>query len=117
VSNVDGFDCQLGPAVVLAPTFALSSVDLIKKFSSPKEVHISSASSLVVEGKDVEIQSMQLDGALIIKVCEGASLVVRDVVVNNAGWKFEPYTPGNACVWIYTYIYIYVCIYVYITNI
>jgi len=40
----------------------------------------------VVRGSGVVIESLQLDGTLIIDYPDGKPLTIRDLVVENAGW-------------------------------
>lgn len=53
------------PAVVLEPSFALTSKEMSAKFKGGK---ISGRSTLVVDGAGVQIEDLELDGALVIKV-------------------------------------------------
>lgn len=47
---------------------------------------ISATSSLVVSGSGVTIESLDLDGALVIECEEGATGAIRNLVVKNKGW-------------------------------
>ena len=58
-------------------------------------------SSLVLLGADVVVESLDLDGALVIAVAEQqpAPLVILDLgsaVIRNAGWVAEPVDPADA---------------------
>jgi len=75
-----------GPAVVVKPSFAVCPAEYKEKFPSPSSIKISKSSSLVVNGADVVIESLTLDGALVINAEEGAKGVIRDLVVKNKGW-------------------------------
>ena len=46
-------------------------------------------STLVVRGAAVEIHALELDGALVIEVADGASLVINSLAVKNDGWEFR----------------------------
>lgn len=76
-----------GPQIVLKPNFATCPAEYPEKFPKPSEVKISSRSSLVISGSGVVIESLDLDGALEIECEDGASAVLREVVVKNGGWK------------------------------
>eukprot|EP01061_Rhynchopus_euleeides_P011017 TRINITY_DN20592_c0_g1_i1.p1 TRINITY_DN20592_c0_g1~~TRINITY_DN20592_c0_g1_i1.p1 ORF type:complete len:588 (+),score=203.93 TRINITY_DN20592_c0_g1_i1:47-1810(+) len=79
------------PRVVLHPGFAPTLAALQGKVKpTGSGVHITARSSLVVEGEDVVIHSLRLDGALHIKVAPGASLVINSLEVSNEGWAFDP---------------------------
>uniref|UniRef100_A0A7S2Y4M2 UTP-monosaccharide-1-phosphate uridylyltransferase n=1 Tax=Fibrocapsa japonica TaxID=94617 RepID=A0A7S2Y4M2_9STRA len=82
----EGVTFPLGPRIVLKPSFAVTQDQLKQKISS--NVKISTRSSLILEGEGIKLDSLDLDGALSITVEPGVHLTVRDLAVNNAGWKF-----------------------------
>lgn len=86
VAYFSGISVVPGPEIVLRPSFVVCPAEYKAKFPNPSSIKISSKSSLIVEG-DVVIESLDLDGALIIKCEEGASGVLRDVRVKNKGWE------------------------------
>jgi UDP-sugar pyrophosphorylase len=77
-----------GPAIVLAPDFVLCPRDYHKKFPTPEHVKISARSTLIVHGPgQVKIESLELDGALVIECMKGATdAVIRNVKISNQGW-------------------------------
>jgi len=79
-----------GPQIVLKSSFVCCPSEYAAKFPDPSEVKISSKSSLVVMGSGVTIESLELDGALVIKCEEGATGVIRNLVVKNRGWVEVP---------------------------
>jgi len=84
----NGIVVPSGPKVVLHPSFACTFEEL--KGKAGKGVKVTSASSaLIVEGAGVKIESLELDGALVIKACPGAFVTVKDLKVSNKGWRFE----------------------------
>jgi hypothetical protein len=74
-----------GARVVLHPSFAPGMAALRLKLLSPSEVSISRRSTLVVEGSAVTIRALKLDGALVIRVVEGASLRIESLEMHNKG--------------------------------
>lgn len=50
---------------------------------------ISASSTLVLEG-DVEVERLELDGALVVRAAPGAAVRVAALAVRNAGWRFVP---------------------------
>lgn len=86
VAQFSGISVVPGPEIVLKPSFVVCPAEYRSKFPSASKVKISARSSLIVEG-NIVIESLELDGALVIKCEEGASGVVRDVVVKNKGWQ------------------------------
>jgi UDP-sugar pyrophosphorylase len=85
--SFNGIVITPGPEIVLAPSFAIFPAECQIKFPNPSNVKISSRSSLVVRGSGVIIESLDLDGALVIECEEGASGVIRNLIVKNAGWE------------------------------
>jgi len=79
-----------GPQIVLKPNFVCCPAEYKTAFPSPEKVNISANSSLVVKGSGVVIESLDLDGALVIECEEGAKGVIRELVVTNAGWSPSP---------------------------
>jgi len=74
-----------GAHIVLAPSFAPSMAALREKLLAPSEVHISQRSTLVVDGENVTIKSLNLDGALVVKVAPCASLHIESLEMHNQG--------------------------------
>lgn len=87
-SNVkfNGIEVVSGPDCVLKPSFAACSTEYKKKFPNPSAVKISGRSSLVLKGEGLVIESLELDGALIVECEDGASGVIRNLIVKNKGW-------------------------------
>ena len=83
-----------GPAIVFKPNFGFCLAELLKKFPNPEKVHISRRSTLVIRGCNVVIESLDLDGCLLIDCEDGQSLTVSDQVIRNAGWEQvrDPYS-------------------------
>ena len=79
---------------MFAPCFSL----LEPKLPSPQRVRVSARSALVVSGRDVVIEALELDGALEVTVEEGGSLRVLDLRVANRGWEFVEHTDEEQAV-------------------
>lgn len=75
-----------GPAIVFKPDFVTYPGDYFDKFPFPAQVKISPRSTLIVRGSGVVIESLDLDGALVIDHKSGDKVLIRDKVVKNAGW-------------------------------
>eukprot|EP00727_Mastigamoeba_balamuthi_P011383 m51a1_g6868 putative udp-sugar pyrophosphorylase-like (617) ;mRNA; f:161448-163945 len=84
----NGVPLELWPRVVLSTAFAPSFDQLRGKVGSGVEV--SQRSVLIVEGADVRIKSLKLDGTLVIRASGDATVVVDGLEVRNKGWRFEP---------------------------
>ena len=92
---VFGFTLPAPAIVVLGSVFAPSFSALRARFSAPAAVRIAPSAALVVEG-DVDIDALDLDGALVIRAAPGARVRVRRAVVRNAGWRIAPLSPEEA---------------------
>merc|ERR1712032_1374238 len=79
-----------GPAVVLTPDFVCCPGDLKVKIPSPEKVSITSRSTLVVKGAGVVIESLELDGCLVVEADPGETVTIKDLVVKNEGWVQVP---------------------------
>ena len=86
-----GVSFAAGAHVVLSPSFAPTLAVLKSRFSSPARVSVTRRSTLVVEGAGVTIDSLELDGVLVIDASEadpGVTLAVRFArPVVNKGWE------------------------------
>ena len=83
-----GINVTLGPAIVLKPSFACCPGEYKVRFPTPEKVKISGRSTLIVRGQGVVIESLDLDGALVIDCAYGETVTIKDRVVKNEGWKF-----------------------------
>eukprot|EP00301_Raphidiophrys_heterophryoidea_P009043 c13349_g1_i1.p1 GENE.c13349_g1_i1~~c13349_g1_i1.p1 ORF type:complete len:617 (-),score=184.27 c13349_g1_i1:65-1855(-) len=83
-----------GAHVVLGPSFACTLAEIRQRFPQPSSVSISDKSTLVLEG-DVVVESLELDGTLIVRAQQGAQVVIRDLKVKNSGYQFKPITPSD----------------------
>ena len=78
-----------GPSVVLKPSFVLCPSEYKSKFPTPEKVKISPKSTLIVRGAGVVIESLDLDGTLVVDVDDNFSMTIKDKVVKNEGWIKE----------------------------
>jgi UDP-sugar pyrophosphorylase len=81
-----GIEFGSGPDCVLKPSFAACASEFKKKFPNPSAIKISGRSSLVLSGDGLVVESLNLDGALVVECEAGASGVIRDLSVTNKGW-------------------------------
>jgi UDP-sugar pyrophosphorylase len=94
-ATFSGITIVPGPQIVFKPNFVVCPAEYKKAFPMPEKVSISPKSSLVVNGTGVVIESLELDGALVIECEEGASGVIRDLSVVNEGWLLSPVESSN----------------------
>lgn len=81
-----GISVYPGAAIVIKPDFACCPAEYEKKFPCPTAVSISARSTLFVRGSGVVIESLDLDGTLIIDFKDGEKVTIKDKVIKNAGW-------------------------------
>lgn len=84
-----------GPQIVLDGGFATAQSSIARKFPTPELVSISSRSSLILEGRNIIIRSLHLDGAVRIFACPGAHVDVRSLRVESSGVVYEPVENAN----------------------
>lgn len=72
------------PIVVMTSRSGLVTSDIVSHFG--KNVVIRDKSVLLVDGKDVFFQDFVLDGALTVKACDGAKVVIRNCAIQNKSW-------------------------------
>lgn len=82
-----GISAVPGPRLVFHPSFALFPHELPARFPNPREVHISSESTLVLEGAEVVVESLRLSGSLSVKAA--ASVGARVRVVGSSRSRVE----------------------------
>lgn len=85
-ADYNGIKVISGPAIVIKSKVAACPGELKKLFPYPEKVKISSRSTLVVTSPGVTIESLDLDGALVVNGGE----TVRDMIVKNDGWVQVP---------------------------
>lgn len=83
VVNYNGIEVVPGPAIVFKSRAACCPGELKSLFPSPDKIKISPRSTLVVAGAGVTIESLELDGALVVN---GEDATIADMVVENDGW-------------------------------
>lgn len=51
---------------------------------------------LYINHFDVQVQSLDLDGALVVEAEPGASITIDGLQVHNRGWEWQPLKEGNS---------------------
>lgn len=93
--SITGFTLPEPPHVVLHPRFGFTPSTLRSRFTDPSQVHIRQGSTLVLEG-DITIDSLDLEGALIVRAAPGARVHIKSLSVRNAGFKLVPLAEGES---------------------
>ena len=77
--------------VVLSPSINKTMDSLRHCFVSPKDVKITAKSTLILKGQGkIQIESLNLDGALHIEAGEGVTVIVKGLSVQNDSYEFIP---------------------------
>jgi UDP-sugar pyrophosphorylase len=88
LQTFNGIKVTLTPAIVLKPSFVCFPGECKIKFPYPEKIKISARSTLIVRGNGVTIESLDLDGALIIDCAYGEKMTIKNKVIKNKGWEF-----------------------------
>jgi UDP-sugar pyrophosphorylase len=88
-----GVSVAFPPHVVFAPSFGVTQQEVTSKLTGGAAIDISAKSSLLVDGENITLQALSLDGALVIHAVPGAHVKVDGLRVQNAGWRFKELTP------------------------
>lgn len=90
--TIRGVSLMHGPHVVLDPSFCPSMGALSERLPQPKDVVVAANAALVVEGADITLRSLHLDGALTLRAVPGARVTVENLRVSNARHKLHEFT-------------------------
>lgn len=85
-----GIPVTVGPRVILTPRFAMTQEEMSSKIcnANGNKITITERSSLILDGEQLEIQNLNLDGALVIRVTHpDAKVTVDGLSVSNQGWE------------------------------
>jgi UDP-sugar pyrophosphorylase len=84
--SLAGIPITPGPRIILSSSFAITQRELFNKIGSGNR--ISNRSSLVVDGENIHIMNLNLDGALVIRTGEDCHVTIDGLVVHNKGYEF-----------------------------
>eukprot|EP00405_Crypthecodinium_cohnii_P049605 CAMPEP_0206601420 /NCGR_PEP_ID=MMETSP0325_2-20121206/46593_1 /ASSEMBLY_ACC=CAM_ASM_000347 /TAXON_ID=2866 /ORGANISM="Crypthecodinium cohnii, Strain Seligo" /LENGTH=428 /DNA_ID=CAMNT_0054113337 /DNA_START=78 /DNA_END=1360 /DNA_ORIENTATION=- len=79
---------EMWPAVVFDPDFAPCMRELRDKLPAPSRIKIASGASVHIQGRDLKIDSMDIEGAVSVQVMPEASLHIESLRVRNRGHEF-----------------------------
>ena len=88
---IAGIPVTPGPRVILCPGFAITQQEVMQKVTGGK---ITKRSSLVLEGEDLKVKNLDLDGALVIRTGHDCDVTVDGLVVRNKGYETEEIPDG-----------------------
>lgn len=84
--TVGGIPVTPGPRIILCPAFTISQQEILDKIQGGK---ITERSSLVLEGHNLVVKNLDLDGALVIRAGPDSHVTVDGLKVRNDGWELE----------------------------
>ena len=87
--KVGGIPVTPGPRIILSPAFGITQEELLEKVGGAEKCTISERSSIVLEGHNLKIKNMEVDGALVIRCGDDTHVTVDGLKVENKGWVFE----------------------------
>lgn len=89
--TIGGIPVTPGPRVILCPAFAISQQEILDKIKGGK---ITQRSSLILEGHNLFVKNLDLDGALVIRAGPDSHVIVDGLKIRNDGWKLEEIPNG-----------------------
>ena len=96
-SVVAGLPVAGGAKVVLTPSFGVTQKEIASKLSQAA-IRITPRSTLVLDGEDIEVRSLDLDGALIVHAAKGSKVVIDKLTAKNAGHEFKVIDPADTSI-------------------
>lgn len=90
--SISGIPVTPGPRIILCPGFAITQQEVVEKMEGGK---ITKRSTLVLEGEDLKVKNLDLDGALIIRTGHDCNVTVDGLVVRNKGFELEEVPEGS----------------------
>jgi len=84
-----GVKIGVGARIILSPSFGSTQLEILSKFPGGK-VRISKQSTLILNGSDIVVKNLDLDGTLVVNATNGAKVVIDGLVLKNKGWEFAP---------------------------
>lgn len=64
---------------------------------------LATRSTLILDGPDIHIKNLRVDGALVVKAAPGAHVTIDGLTVSNKGWQWTP-TDRVSCLIQFQYV-------------
>lgn len=93
-----GIPVETGAHIVLNPAFGITMADIQQKIKG--NIKISSRSTLHLQGKNIFIDGLELDGTLIVKCADNTTVNLKNLVVKNKG-QFNKICLFCGCLFLY----------------
>ncbi len=88
-----GIKVRFPAHVILAPSVGVTTQELQTKFPGKQHIRITAESTLLLDGAEITLGTLNLDGALIIQAVPGAKVKVDGLSIRNKGWSFRVLNP------------------------
>ncbi|KAF8062991.1 hypothetical protein HT031_003830 [Scenedesmus sp. PABB004] len=85
----NGVPVEEWPRVVWDPAWAPTLADIQAKVS-PGGLLLAPKAALLLEGRDIRVANLRVDGALVVRAAPGARVTIDGLSVSNAGWAWTP---------------------------
>jgi len=89
--TIGGIPVTPGPRIIICPAFAITQEEVVNKIQGGS---ITERSSLVLEGQQLVVKNLELDGALIIRAGPQCEVEVDGLTVKNKGFELEEIPEG-----------------------
>lgn len=89
--TIAGIPVTPGPRIILCPAFTISQQEILDKVHGGR---ITKRSSLVLEGHNLFVKNLNLDGALVIRAGPDSHVTVDGLQVQNKGWELKEIPEG-----------------------
>eukprot|EP00933_Yihiella_yeosuensis_P017841 TRINITY_DN14838_c0_g1_i4.p1 TRINITY_DN14838_c0_g1~~TRINITY_DN14838_c0_g1_i4.p1 ORF type:complete len:216 (-),score=33.44 TRINITY_DN14838_c0_g1_i4:143-790(-) len=87
-ATFNGIKVDLEARVVWSPSWSTGFIGARSRILPGAKVKISQRSTLVLDG-EIELEELDLDGALVITARPGCKVRIANLRVRNAGWSLE----------------------------
>jgi UDP-sugar pyrophosphorylase len=91
--DLRGIKVKTSAHVILSPAFGVTTGEIAAKLPGKERIKVSGRSTLLLDGPQIELHGLELDGALVIQAVAGARVVVDKLSVHNKGWSFKTLSP------------------------
>lgn len=88
-AEYNGVPVEVFPKIVLSPSFAPTLADAQQKVR-PGSIRVDPSSTVIIDGEDVTVESMEVKGTLVVRAVPGAKVTIRECKVDNKGWEWTP---------------------------
>jgi len=96
-TSYKGIEVPNQPHLLVQPSMATTQQELLKKIEvGAKNTHITSRSSVVLDGENIRLGEggLKVDGCLILLAHPQAEVTINNLTIRNDGWQFEEIPDG-----------------------